>query len=72
MSIVIPTNILAPVDLMERTLRLSEQARELDRLYAQSDYDGTEDARAEIAEGREMLRWAAGSFERAQLLEPTP
>jgi hypothetical protein len=67
-SIIIPTNVLAPVDLMEAAEKLGEQARALDRVFAQSDYDGTEDARAEIAEARKYLGWVAGAFERAQKL----
>lgn len=61
----IPASILAPIDLKERTTKLDEQARDLERLLAREDFDASEDARARIAEGRKHLRRAAGDFEAA-------
>jgi hypothetical protein len=62
----IPARILAPIDLQEQAEKLERQARELERFLAQHDFDGSEDARARLVEGRHHLRWAAGDFERAQ------
>jgi len=58
-----PSPIFAPSDLREQIEKLEQQARDLERYLAQRDFDGSEDARARIAEGRRHLRWAAGDFE---------
>jgi len=62
----IPAPILAPIDLQEQTEKLERQAHTLERFLAQHDFDGSEDVRARLSEGRQHLRWAAGDFERAQ------